>query len=358
MVNQNTLTFDINKDNMRCLRTNMIIGLLWVSCWPSWAKVIESIEELRFGIIATESRRNLKKGFDPLLKQLEKNLSVPIKAFFSPDYAGVIEALRFGKVHVAWFGNKSGMEAVDRANGEVFAEVTDYDGTSGYHSVIIVPNDSPYQTIDEVIRDGKNLTFGNGDPNSTSGYLMPSYHLWGPRGINPKKYFKRMRNASHEMNCISVATKQVDFATNNDESLKLFYKNHPDKANTIRTIWTSPLIPSDPMVWHKNLSPEWKARIKAVFLAFGRYGSEAEKERKILSEVGSGWGLFMDSNNDQLIPIRELQLDKERVTTKNHPRLKESQKTERLRAISKQEKDLKRYVDLKNYWNSIKVRTR
>ena len=66
----------------------------------------------------------------------------------------------------------------------------------------------------------------------------------------------------------------------------------------------------------------------------------------------------MDSNNDQLIPIRELQLDKERVTTKNHPRLKESQKTERLRAISKQEKDLKRYVDLKNYWNSIKVRTR
>ncbi|MEE2911256.1 MAG: phosphonate ABC transporter substrate-binding protein [Candidatus Poribacteria bacterium] len=343
---------------MRHSYKNIIIFLLCISCWASWGEAIENIDELRFGIIATESRSNLKKGFDPLLKQLEKNLGVPIKSFFSPDYAGVIEALRFGKIHVAWFGNKSGMEAVDRANGEVFAEVTDHDGTSGYHSVIIVPKDSPYQTIDEIIQNGKDLIFGNGDPNSTSGYLMPSYHLWGPKGINPKKYFKRMRNASHEMNCISVATKQVDFATNNDESLRLFYKNHPDKTDTIRTIWTSPPIPSDPMVWHKDLSPEWKARIKAVFLAFGRYGPEADKEIKILSEVGSGWGVFMDSNNDQLIPIRELQMAKERVIIKNHPRLKENQKNEQLLEISKREENLKQYIKLKNYWNSTKVRNR
>ena len=100
---------------MRHSYKNIIIFLLCLSCWPSWGEAIENIDQLRFGIIATESRSNLKKGFDPLLKQLEKNLGVPIKSFFSPDYAGVIEALRFGKIHVAWFGNKSGMEAVDRA---------------------------------------------------------------------------------------------------------------------------------------------------------------------------------------------------------------------------------------------------
>jgi ABC-type phosphate/phosphonate transport system substrate-binding protein len=42
------------------------------------------------------------------------------KAFYATDYAGVIEAMRFNKVQIAWFGNKSGMEAVDRSNGEVF----------------------------------------------------------------------------------------------------------------------------------------------------------------------------------------------------------------------------------------------
>jgi phosphonate transport system substrate-binding protein len=30
--------------------------------------------------------------------------------------------MRFNKVQVAWMGNKSGMEAVDRAGGEVFSQ--------------------------------------------------------------------------------------------------------------------------------------------------------------------------------------------------------------------------------------------
>ena len=101
------------------LAKNLIIGLslLLVSSLASQAEKIEEVKELSFGIIATESRSNLKKWFDPLLRQLEKNLNIPTKSFFAQDYAGIIEAMRFGKVHVAWFGNKSGMEAVDRAHG-------------------------------------------------------------------------------------------------------------------------------------------------------------------------------------------------------------------------------------------------
>ena len=52
-----------------------------------------------------------------------------IKSFYAPDYAGVIEAMRFNKVQVAWYGNKAAMEAVDRSNGEVFAQVMYADGT-------------------------------------------------------------------------------------------------------------------------------------------------------------------------------------------------------------------------------------
>ena len=38
-----------------------------------------------------------------------------MRAFFAPDYAGIIEGMRFNKVQMAWYGNKSAMEAVDRA---------------------------------------------------------------------------------------------------------------------------------------------------------------------------------------------------------------------------------------------------
>jgi phosphonate transport system substrate-binding protein len=56
----------------------------------------EAIDELIFGVIATESTSNLRKGFDPFLARLEARLGVPVKAVVAPDYAGVIEAFRQG----------------------------------------------------------------------------------------------------------------------------------------------------------------------------------------------------------------------------------------------------------------------
>ena len=48
---------------------------------------------------------------------MEKKTGLKIQSFYAPDYAGVIEAMRFNKIQVAWYGNKAAMEAVDRANG-------------------------------------------------------------------------------------------------------------------------------------------------------------------------------------------------------------------------------------------------
>ncbi|SPX12725.1 phosphonate ABC transporter, substrate-binding protein [Escherichia coli] len=53
---------------------------------------------------------------------MEKKLGVKVNAFFAPDYAGIIQGMRFNKVDIAWYGNLSAMEAVDRANGQVFAQ--------------------------------------------------------------------------------------------------------------------------------------------------------------------------------------------------------------------------------------------
>lgn len=165
--------------------------------WTAAAVAAEEIKELSFGIIPTESTSAAMKGFEPFRADMEKALGIPVKLFMAPDYAGVIEAMRFNKVQIAWFGNKSAIEAVNRASGEVFVQTADVTGNPGYWSLIVVHKDSPLQTIDDVVRDGKALTFGNGDPNSTSGYLIPTYYIWGQRGIDPVKYFKLVRNANH-----------------------------------------------------------------------------------------------------------------------------------------------------------------
>jgi phosphonate transport system substrate-binding protein len=179
-----------------------------------------------------------------------------VKAFFAPDYAGIIEGMRFNKVQVAWMGNKSAMEAVDRANAEVFAQMVNADGTQGYYSHLIVHKDSPIKTLDDVLKNGKSLSFGNGDPNSTSGFLVPGFYVFAKNKIDAKTHFKIVRSANHETNALAVANKQVDVATNNSENLDKIKDRLPEKFADLRIVWTSPLIPLDPMVMRKRRGHE------------------------------------------------------------------------------------------------------
>ncbi len=289
----------------------------------------EMPKEINFGIISTESSQNLKKDWEVLLEDMQKRIGVKVNAFFAPDYAGIIEGMRFNKVQVAWYGNKSGMEAVDRSSGEIFAQQIAEDGSPGYWSYLIVHSGSPLNSIEDVKRNAKSLTLGYGDPNSTSGFLVPSYYAMALNGLDPKTSFKLMRSANHEANLMAVANKQVDVATNNNESFEKFQRRNPDKAKEIRVIWKSPLIPSDPMVWRKDLHPELKARIKGFFVSYGK----DEREKAALKKIGIGG--FQASDDNQLLPIRQLELFKVKLATERDDKMSTGEKQAKLAEISK-----------------------
>ena len=293
-------------------------------------------KELNFGIISTESSSNLKEQWLPLLASMEKALGMKVKAFFAPDYAGVIEGMRFGKVHVAWFGNKSGMEAVDRAGGEVFVQTSKKDGRQGYYSHIITQADNTkINSLDDLLKCDRSLNFGIGDPNSTSGFLVPSYYVFAQNGADAKQCFKTVRNANHETNLMAVANGQVDAAANNSEQIARTKLKAPDAAKKIKVIWTSPLIPSDPLVYRADMSKELKSRIKAFFLGFGRYGTPEQiaEAKKVLGGLSDGYGYFMESNNTQLYPIRQLALFKDRLKLVKDANMDEAEKKDRIAKI-------------------------
>jgi phosphonate transport system substrate-binding protein len=311
----------------------------------------EDLKEITLGIIPTESSASAMTGFEPFRADMEKALGIPVKLFMAPDYAGVIEAMRFNKVQIAWFGNKSAIEAVNRADGEVFVQTVDVTGNPGYWSLIVVHKDSPFQTIEDIIRDGKNLTFGNGDPNSTSGYLIPTYYIWGQHGIDPNKHFKLVRSANHETNLMAVANRQVDFATNNTENWDKFAKAHPDLIKNVRIVWKSPLITSDPMVWRKDLSKEWKSRIKGFFLAYGRIGAEKDKQLAVLKDMSSGWAPFQDSSNHQLLPIMEINFAKDKLKIQNNDAIAAEAMTQKMAEIDQHLAEIQSYSKLVEKFN-------
>jgi phosphonate transport system substrate-binding protein len=283
--------------------------------------------EVSFGIISTESSANLKTAWQPFLEDMEKATGLKIKAFFAPDYAGVIEGMRFNKVQVAWMGNKSGMEAVDRASAEVFAKVTQADGAPGYWSLMIVHKDSPLKTLDDVLKQRQNLTLGFGDPNSTSGSLIPGYYAFSMNKVDPVKDFKRTLRANHETNMLAVANKQVDVATVASDGVERMKMKMPEKAAELREIWRSPLIPSDPMLWRKDLDTDTKKKLRDFMLAYGKDPREKEVMRVLT------WGGFIPSDNGQLTPIRQLELVRERQKVEADAAMAADDKANRLKDI-------------------------
>lgn len=268
-------------------------------------------KEINFGIISTESQQNLRPKWEPFLKDMEEQTGLEVKPFFASDYAGVIEGMRFGKVEIAWFGNKSAMEAVDRADGEIFAQTVDVAGNPGYWSLILAPKDSKLSSVDDLLKCDKSLNFGMGDPNSTSGFLVPMTFVFAAHGVDPKDCFKNVTNANHETNAMAVANGQVDAAANNTENMALIEQNQPEAFKKIKVIWKSPLIPSDPIVWRKDLPQDLKDKIKTFFLTYGtdQSNGDAAEEKKVLA--GLGWAPFKASSNDQLLPIRVMETAKQ-----------------------------------------------
>jgi phosphonate transport system substrate-binding protein len=289
-------------------------------------------QEINFGIISTEATQNLKQDWEPLIKDMEKQTGMKVTAFFAPDYAGIIEGMRFNKVHVAWLGNKSAMEAVDRASGEVFAQMVNADGSQGYYSHLIVNKDSPYNTLDDILKNGKSLSFGNGDPNSTSGFLVPGFYVFAKNNIDAKTHFRVTRSANHETNALAVANKQVDVATNNSENLEKVQNRYPEKFNSIKIVWTSPLIALDPLVMRKDMPEATKAKLKQFFY---NYGKTDAREKEVLMKISKLAG-FKESSNRQLLPIRQLDLFSKRTKLESDSVISEASKKEQLAAIDKQ----------------------
>jgi len=290
---------------------------------------------LNFGIIATESSSNLESNWRPFIAAMSEWTGYDIQPFYASDYAGMIQAMRYNSIQVAWFSNFSGLQAVRLGGGQVFAKATYPDGSEGYNSVLIVPVDSPLQSVEDVLACDGTIDFGMGDPNSTSGYLVPSAFIFAPRGIDPATCFNSVRNANHEANAVAVANGLIDVGTNNTTNMTLLQRTRPDIAARIRVIWTSPAIQTDPIIWRSDLDDEAKQRLQYFFMNYGRMGSPEDiaAARAVLDPLY--FGLFLPSSNAHLDPIVQLEIVRDLTAARNDPDLSPEERATRIAELER-----------------------
>jgi phosphonate transport system substrate-binding protein len=244
-----------------------VVTLALTVCLPvaALAAPADWPRKLTIGLIPTESSSHLTDRYGNLANYLEKRLGIPVELKTSTDYAGVIAAMQFKHVDVAYFGPKSYVEAAQRANAECFAMEVLEDGTQGYHGVIITKKGSGINSIQAA--RGKVWAFT--DPNSTSGTLVPTVYFYKELKIDPEKYFSKViYSGSHEASILAVKSGKVDIASTNDLDLDRGNGKFWNKEKDFNILWTSRLIPGSNMAWRKDIPASLKKALKEAFLAY------------------------------------------------------------------------------------------
>jgi phosphonate transport system substrate-binding protein len=249
---------------------------------------------LAFGVISAENEADRTMRHQPFLAYLEKRLDAKIRMHHATEYAGTIEALKARKIEFARFGPASYAQAWLVTGGKVepIAVSTDIEGYAGYHSVVVVKAEGPYRSLDDL--KGKTLAFA--DPNSTSGYVAPSFFL-REQGVDLAKHFGRTGFAgSHENGIIAVVNGTYDASvtwwTNEQRSnfLRMEEKGMVPKGS-VRVVWKSPALPESPWAIHTDLPPDLKADVRSALMAFP------------IAEP-AGWRALTDGKSKGLVEVR------------------------------------------------------
>ncbi|UWQ59268.1 phosphonate ABC transporter substrate-binding protein [Leisingera caerulea] len=237
----------------------------------------EEITEFRIGILGGENAQDRLNNNECLREYTEKELGVETKLFAPADYNGVIQGLLGGTIDMAWLG-ASGYAKTYLSDPEAVEPVlvkVNTDGGYGYYSVGFARKDSGITSLDDL----KGKTFGFGDPNSTSGYLIPSIEI--PNEINASMdsgdYFGEVKfTGGHEQTIVAVANGDVDGGVTWADGLGEWEDGYQSGAlrravdaglvdmNDMVEIWKSAPIPEGPVVLRKALPADVKAKMTAL----------------------------------------------------------------------------------------------
>ena len=228
----------------------------------------QDVKEFNLGILGGENAQDRMSSNECYRAALEASLGVPVKVFTPADYDGVIQGLLGGTLDMAWLGASAfaKIHLTDPKAVDLALTKQNADGSTGYYSIAFARKDSGITSID----GEKGKVFAFGEPNSTSGYLVPGAELMAEHGKLEEFFSEVKMSGGHEQTIVGVA--KGDFAAGvswadglgnwEDGYNSGAFRKASDAGlvdmNDLVEIWKSKMIPEGPMVLRSALPQEMK----------------------------------------------------------------------------------------------------
>jgi phosphonate transport system substrate-binding protein len=255
------------------------------------------------GVIPSQNKGNMEAAMEKLAVKLEEGLGRPVDLEIFSDYNGVVEAMKYDKIDMAYYGPLTYVIVNHEAGAQ--AVVTQLiDGEPFYYSYIIVPADSPLNSFEDLVENSSTTKFAFGDINSTSGSLVPSLAL-KEQGVftdqNNHKFAEVTFTGSHDITALSIENKKSDAGAIDSAIYDQLVADGKIDGSKIKVIWKSEELFQYPWAVTKNTDAETIQKLQDTFLAiddpeilsvFGADGfikasdSDYESVRKAAKEAG------------------------------------------------------------------------
>lgn len=276
----------------------------------------QEIKEFNIGLLGGENAQDRLTSNECLRTYAEEALGVPVKLFAPADYDGVIQGLLGGTIDMAWLGASAYAKVylTDPNAVDVALVKTNLDGSFTYHSIGFARKDSGIASLE----DAKGKVFGFGDPNSTSGYLVPLVEIPAVIGAPMDQFFGEVKfTGGHEQTIVAVANGDVDAGVTwadgqgnwedgyNSGALRKAVDAGLVDMNDIVEIWKSTPIPEGPVVLRRAV-PE-NVKMTMTELVKGLHAKDAECAYGVAAGETAGFTPITHEFYDTIIKVRQAQ---------------------------------------------------
>ena len=242
---------------------------------------------LKVALLPDENAATVIKNNRPLQVYLEKSLGKKIELIVTTDYSSMIEAMRHGRIDLAYFGPLSYVLAKQKSEIEPFAAIMQK-GSTTYQSVIVVNTSAGINQMSDIA--GKNVAFG--DMASTSSHLIPKSML-AEAGLTAGKEYKENFVGAHDAVAMAVQNGHAQAGGLSKPIFETMVDRGLIKSDKVKVLAESKPFPQYPWTMRSNLKPELKERIRVVFL-------EIKDPEVLKSFKADGFGPVTDRDYDSV----------------------------------------------------------
>jgi phosphonate transport system substrate-binding protein len=242
-------------------------------------------DTLKVALLPDENASTVIKNNQPLKAYLEKELGKKIELIVTTDYSSMIEAMRHGRLDLAYFGPLSYVLARQKSDIEPFAALKQK-GSTTYQSVLIANAGAGINKISDIAN--KNVAYG--DKASTSSHLIPK-SLLAESGLKAGENYREHFVGAHDAVAMAVQNGHAQAGGLSKPIFESLVQRGVIDGSKVKVLAESKPFPQYPWTMRSNLKPELKEKIRTVFTTI--------KDPEVLKSFkADGFGAISDKDYD------------------------------------------------------------